>query len=451
MIPAHPAAITALLARPVAILGAGVSGQGVRELLASTGANGVTYDQKAAGAEREFTARAAARHGLVVFSPGFAPEHPWLATARAAGCTCLGELDFASLFWRGELIAITGTNGKTTLTEFLAHALNHAGRRAGVTGNVGYPFSRFVVEHSGGVSGPVAAVYDRRSDPERRSQTAATVGPDQPVIAVCEVSSFQAETLTHLRPTATLWTNFAEDHLERHPGLSAYFKAKWALVERTPPGAVFVGTSVNKFALNSGFYLPASAALATEGRPADARLAGTVFEGYPQYENFLLAAAWWRHSGLPEAALPEAARTFRLGAHRLTRVGEKHGVTFWNDSKATNFHAVEAALGTFAAPVLWIGGGKAKGGDLAAFVGRIARRIRHAFLIGETQAALAAHCRDSRVPASLCDSLQEAVQAALAQAVPGDQVVLSPGFASFDMFQGYDDRGRQFETLVENL
>jgi UDP-N-acetylmuramoylalanine--D-glutamate ligase len=422
MIPAPPPEILALFARPVAVLGAGVSGQGVLDLLAAVGGGGVLYDEQAAGAQRSFGAREAAGHGLVVFSPGFAPGHPWLAAARTAGCTCLGELDFASLFWRGELLAITGTNGKTTLTEFLAHALTAAGRRAHAAGNIGYPLSRFVVEQA-----------------------------DRADVAVCEVSSFQAETLCHLRPTATLWTNFAEDHLERHPGMAAYFAAKWRLIERTPPGAVFVGSSVQRHARQFGHTLPASAGLATEGQPADARLAGTAFAGYPQYENFLLAAAWWRRSGLPEATLFDAAHSFQAGRHRLARVGEKRGVVFWNDSKATNFHAVEAALATFAAPVLWIGGGRTKGGDLAAFIGRIARRIRHAFLIGETAAVLAGHCRGFGVPFTACASLAEAVRSAFALARPGDQVVLSPGFASFDMFRGYDDRGRQFESLVENL
>lgn len=422
MLPQPPDHIAALLARPVAIFGAGVSGQGVIALLAALGKEGAIYDEKATSAESHFSPRQATRHGLVVFSPGFAPEHPWLAMARDAGCVCLGELDFASLFWPGELIAVTGTNGKTTLTEFLVHALQSVGRRAIAVGNVGYPLSRFVVDHAG-----------------------------QAEIAVCEVSSFQAETLQHLRPTATLWTNFAEDHLERHAGMAAYFGAKWRLVERTAPGATLVGTSVQDYAKIFERYLSASVLVATELCPDDPGLAGTVFAHYPQRENFLLAAAWWNRAGLPSDQLYAAARTFVLGPHRLTRVGEKGGVTYWNDSKATNFHAVEAALAGFAAPVLWIGGGKAKGGDLSEFVRRIARRIKHAFLIGETQAALAASCRDSQVPATLCATLAEAVGAARAQALPGDQVLLSPGFASFDMFRGYDDRGRQFEQLVENL
>ncbi len=422
MLPSPPDEIAVLLQRPVAIFGGGVSGRGVVSLLASIGGSGCVYDEKAADAENEFTVEQARRHGLVVFSPGFAPEHLWLETARAAGCICLGELDFASLFWQGEVLAITGTNGKTTLTEFLTHALNLSGRRAHMTGNIGYPFSRLVIEQTGRVD-----------------------------IAVCEVSSFQAETLQYLRPTATFWTNFAEDHLERHPGLAAYFNAKWQLVARTPAAAVFVGSSVQKFAAESGRDLPESACVASEGQPVIARLAGTVFGAYPQLENFLLALAWWRQAGLPEEKLYAAARSFRLGAHRLAKVGERHGVTFWNDSKATNFHAAEAALATFAAPVLWIGGGKAKGGDLAGFVARIATRIRHAFLIGETQPVLAGFCRAQQVPFTPCGNLEEAVKSALARAVSGDHILLSPGFASFDMFRGYDDRGRQFESIVEKL
>jgi len=422
MLPSPPDEIAVLLQRPVAVFGGGVSGQGVMTLLAGIGAVGRIYDENAVDAENQFAPEHARRHGLVVFSPGFTPEHIWLATARAAGCVCLGELDFASLFWRGQLIAVTGTNGKTTLTEFLTHALILAGHSAHMTGNIGYSFSRFVVEQAG------------------RAE-----------FAVCEISSFQAETLHHLRPTVTFWTNFAEDHLERHAGMAAYFAAKQRLLEHTAPGSLFAGSSVQSYAALSGNPLPEAACIATEGQPVDPRLAGTVFGTYPQLENFLLAAAWWRQAGLPEAKLYAAARSFKLGQHRLTRVGERRGVTFWNDSKATNFHATEAALASFAAPVLWIGGGKSKGGDLAGFVKRIAARIRHAFLIGETQPALAGYCRESRVPITACGSLEEAVRSAFAKAVAGDNILLSPGFASFDMFRGYDDRGRQFESIVEKL
>ncbi|OAM91391.1 UDP-N-acetylmuramoyl-L-alanine--D-glutamate ligase [Termitidicoccus mucosus] len=416
--------IKPLLAQPVAVLGGGVSGRAVMVLLEKLGAQGALFDERQEGARREFTEADARAHRLVVFSPGFVPAHPWLETARAAGCECLGELDFAALFWRGTIIAITGTNGKTTLTEFLTHALQSTKRHAGATGNVGHPFSALVAEREGGV-------FDE--------------------IAVCEVSSFQAEVFKYFRADSAFWINIAEDHLERHPGMAAYFEAKWRLFDRTVGGVMLAGSSVRRFAESCGRVLPPDACVETEGQPADVLLRGTVFEHYPQRENFLMAAAWWHRAGLPETALYEAARSFRPARHRLSRVAERGGVTWWNDSKATNFHAVEGALTRFTAPVLLIAGGKSKGGDIAAFVARIAPRVKHAFLIGDTAPVLAAACRARGVPHTSCATLAYAVQQAAENAAGGDAVLLSPGFASFDMFRSYQDRGDQFEQLVRDL
>lgn len=415
-----PAFLAPLLTKPVAVFGAGVSGEGVRALLAALGAEAQIYDAQA-GRGAIFNASAAREHALVIFSPGFAPEHAWLKLARAAGLMCVGEMDFASLFWRGRLVAITGTNGKTTLTEFLTHALRSVGRDARATGNIGDPFSRLAVLTGGG-------------------------GAES--FAICEVSSFQAETFEHFRAEAALWTNFAEDHLERHPGLESYFGAKWKLLERTRPGGVFIGSTVERFARKFDRPLAHATVVPTENRPADPRLARTVFAEYPQRENFLLAAAWWRAAGFDDAALVAAARTFKLGRHRLSRVTEVDGVTYWNDSKATNFHAVEAALTGFSAPVVLIAGGKSKGGDLAGFVHRIAPRVKHAVLIGETSAELAFQCSAFRVAHSTTATLEEAVRRAAEIAQDGEHVLLSPGFASFDMFRNYEDRGDQFERLV---
>lgn len=418
-----PPSLRSALARPAAILGSGVSGGGAQALLGTLGVEGVVYDARA-GKGAEFTAKDARRHGLVVFSPGFPPDHPWLVRARAAGAVCLGELEFAARFWRGRVIAVTGTNGKTTLTELLTHALGSVGRRAHATGNIGSPFSRLVADRGGG-------------------------GPDED--AICEVSSFQAETFEEFRADATLWTNFAEDHLERHPGLEAYFTAKWRLVEQTFSARVFAGSSVVRFARTHGRSAQRLVAVATEGRPADPRLAGTIFAHYPQRENFLLAAAWWRADGRAEEELIAAARTFAPGRHRLDRVALFDGVSFWNDSKATNFHAVEAALGGFPAPVILIAGGRAKGGDIADFVRRIAPRVKHAVLIGETSGELAGHFSGLHVAHTCCAGLPEAVRLAASLAVSGDHVLLSPGFASFDQFRNYEDRGDQFEHLVGQL
>jgi UDP-N-acetylmuramoylalanine--D-glutamate ligase len=422
---ATPEFLKPLLTRPVAVLGGGVSGRGVRALLAKLGAEARLYDEKGAdGAATEFRGGGAGAPGLVIFSPGFAPTHPWIASARAAGAVCLGELDFASLFWRGRVIAVTGTNGKTTLTEFLTHALRGAGRDAEATGNVGFPFSQLVADRGGGA-------------------------PDS--IAVCEVSSFQSETFRHFRADAALWTNFAEDHLERHGSMEHYFFAKWRLFERTVGGQVFAGSGVQRYAALFGQTLPTEACVPTEDQPGDVLLRGSVFAEYPQRENFLLAAAWWRAAGLRESLLYTAAQTFPLAPHRLAKVREADGVAFWDDSKATNFHAVEAALRRFALPVLLIAGGKAKGGDLQAFVRRIAPHVKHAYFIGETRSLLSTFGGAAGLSHTVCADLAEAVARAAAAAVPGDHVLLSPGFASFDQFRNYQDRGEQFARLVNNL
>lgn len=412
-----------LLQRPAAIFGAGVSGRGAAGLIQALGGSAVIYDRDAERAPlREFTGSQAAGHGVVVLSPGFPPTHPWVQVARSAGCEVLGEVDLAALAWPGEIIAITGTNGKTTLTELLTHALRHAGRDARAVGNVGTAFC------------------DAWRTPATRES-----------VAVCEVSSFQAETLRFFEASATLWSNFAEDHLERHGTMEGYFRAKYTLVKRTRGRAVFFGPSVLTAAREFGCELPVDHCVPFEGVAVDPRIETTVFGRVPQRENFLLLRALWKHLGLAEETLVEAVLSFRLGGHRLARVAEVRGVGYWNDSKGTNFHAVEAALSGFDRPVLWIGGGRAKGGDIPGFATRIATRIRRAFVIGDTRVILAETFRRLAVPVVVCDTLRDAVVQARDAAVAGDHVLLSPGFASFDMFKGYDDRGRQFEAIVADL
>ena len=415
-----PEFLSQRLSRPSAVFGGGVSGKGAVELLHKVGGTAVVYDRTGT----EFTPEAAQRHGLVIYSPGFALNHPWLMMARDKACIRMAEIDFASLFWLGRIAAVTGTNGKTTLTEFLAHALKSIGRRAFAAGNIGIPFSQLVADQDGG-------------------------GPD--VTAVCEVSSFQSERLGHFCADSLLWTNFAEDHLERHDGLEAYFAAKWELVLRTPPSKFFAGTSVQRYSAHFGRALARSSCIETEGQEPDPALAGTAFAEYPQRENFILSTAWWRSQGLAEVDLYAAARTFRVGRHRLTRVATVDGVTYWNDSKGTNFHAVEAALGSFRKPVVLIAGGRSKGGDIAGFVGRFAPKVAFAVLIGETSSALGAACEALGLPHAKCLSMEEAVRVSASVAPEGGNVLMSPGFSSFDMFRNYEERGDRFEKAVNEL
>jgi UDP-N-acetylmuramoylalanine--D-glutamate ligase len=420
-----PEPIIERVRRPVAVLGFGVSGQAAAALLVEHGCGVEAYDERPGeGVRGVFGPEQAKRHDLVVYSPGFRQDHAWLQTARAAGCVCLGELDFASLFWQGELVAVTGTNGKTTLTEFLATALRRHGVAAVPAGNIGHALSRL-----------------------------DELGGTQERVAVCEISSFQAEGLHFLRPHALLWTNFDEDHLDRYATTRDYFAAKWSLVERLARPRLLVGESVARAAADFGYKLPSYTVIVTRKGADNLIPKDSIFASYPQAENYLLARRYWEMEGRPLAVLEETARAFSTRRHRLARVAEVDGVEFWNDSKGTNFHATLAALETFAGPVVWIGGGKSKGGDIEAFAGRVAERVREAFLIGETSGVLAAVLHARGVPATVCDGLREAVERAHnagRQGAPAG-VLFSPGFSSFDMFHNYAERGLAFEQAVLSL
>jgi UDP-N-acetylmuramoylalanine--D-glutamate ligase len=272
-------------------------------------------------------------------------------------------------------------------------------------------------------------------------------------VAVCEVSSFQAENLQYLRPQALLWTNFDEDHVDRYAHLREYFAAKWNLVERLAEPVLVVGESVASAASTYGCTLPAYAKVVRREGQRHLVPEGSVFSSYPQSENYLVARAFWELMGYPIKVLEETAQSFSTRRHRLTQVTDWEGVTYWNDSKGTTVHATLAALETFPGPVVWIAGGKSKGGDIEGFAGRAAGRVREAFLIGETAGILAAGLHTRGIPATICETLREAVQKAhdAGRHSAPTQVLFSPGFSSFDMFHDYAERGLAFEQAVLGL
>lgn len=410
-----------LHAERAAVLGAGVSGRGAAALLRSQGAWVTLFDEKGGdNVDDEFTEADARRYKVVVYSPGFKPDHPWLALARAAGAQLYGELDFASLYWPGALVAVTGTNGKTTLTEFLVHALERAGADAFAAGNVGFPLSRFF--ENGGADHTVA---------------------------VCEVSSFQAEDMRAFHPQAVIWTNFAEDHLERHGSMHDYFAAKFRLVEQLHRPRLFVGPSVAYWAQELGFALPAYTKVVDETKANAPQ--GSPFLQPPQRENFALARAYWEAEHMDGQLLEQAARSFKLPEHRLQLIAEIDGLRCWDDSKATNFHAAEAALLAMEGPVLWIGGGRRKGGDIAGFARRISRRIDRAFVIGEAALELKSAFKQDGVETILLPDLPTAVAEAWKHRPAQGNLLLSPGFSSHDQFSTYAERGDCFKRAVLSL
>lgn len=420
-----PKNIASRLSHPVAVFGTGVSGAAASCLLERIGATPALYDIRGGnGAATAFGAVEARRHALVIYSPGFAQNHPWLLAARRAGALCLGELDFASLLWTAPTVAVTGTNGKTTLTEFLVFAHKRNGRESVAAGNNGFPFSR-VLELAG-------------------SRTP---------LPVCEVSSFQSEDLRHFAPSALLWTNFDEDHLDRHGDLETYFRAKYKLVDRLATRRLVVGESVVAFARKFGLALPSFTEVASRAEVAGKVPQGCVFSAFPQMENYALARRYWLAEGFSERTLEDAARVFTPARHRLTEVAQINGVTYWNDSKGTNFHAVMAALEAMpkTAAIHWIGGGQGKGGNLGAFARRVAERVKSASLIGETAPELHEVFQENSVSSTIFKNLPDAVHGAWRAVSAGDSVLFSPGFASFDMFASYAERGLVFEQTVQAL
>jgi len=418
-----PAWLLAGLEKPVALFGCGLSGRGARELVESLGGKAVYYDEAGGrGCRGAFGPAEAREHALAVFSPGFPEDHPWLAAACRAGLETIPEIDLGGAVWEGPLLAVTGTNGKTTVTSLLAAAFRRAGRESHAVGNIGDPLSSLAARRL-----------------------------DRSGVAVCEVSSFQAAALGRLRPDAVVWTNFAEDHLDRHGSLEAYFRAKLALASRVPKGRFFYGPTVAEAARRWGVELDPEGAAPETASPEALGLEGTAFERPPDLSNYLMASFLWRAMEMDEELLREAARAFRKPPHRMELAGVVEGVSFWDDSKATNFHAVLRGLERFAAPARWIGGGRDKGGDVEGFARQLAGKVSEAHLIGEARFRLSGALQAEGASVFVHEGLDAAVQAAFAISRPGDHIVLSPGFASFDLFESYAQRGEAFVASMGRI
>jgi UDP-N-acetylmuramoylalanine--D-glutamate ligase len=279
-----------LLKKPVAVLGYGVSGQAVVESLVRLKWAYAVYDEQLAeGVSRDFTTQLAHSHHLVIYSPGFPENHPWLRIARSAGCTCMGEFEFASKMWLGSRIAVTGTTGKTFVSGFLAQAFKRMGKDALVVGSNGFAVSNLVGE------------------PQYEG-----------VIAVCEVSSFQAESLQLVPLDALIWTNFSEEHLERHQDLRAYFSAKWKLVSSLRTPMFFIDESVEFHASRFGYPLPDYTVVIRSADEEKWDFPLTSAFSNPAYLSYLLLVRkLWEQMGLSMSILRQTAEQYRVHEDRF--------------------------------------------------------------------------------------------------------------------------------------
>ena len=367
------------------------------------------------------------RVGCVVKSPGVPREAPVIAAAHERGLPVLGELELAWRLMPNEVVAVTGTNGKTTTTELLGAIHRAAGMPVAVAGNVGTPLSAL----------------------------APTLPPE--AVVVCEASSFQLEDTLEFAPECAVLLNIEEDHLDRHGTFEAYREAKLLAFARQEPGDVAVVPpgidppgQARVVVTGTELALSEDGMLSWLGQPL-MRADEVRLRGRHNLDNAMAAAGVALARGLPRQAVRDALATFAGVEHRLEEVAEIGGVLFVNDSKATNVASAAVGIEAFDGGVHAILGGSLKGGDFHGLRAPLAARATAAYLIGQAAEPLARDLAGAGVPLHPCEDLATAVGAAAQAARPGDVVLLSPACASFDQYASYEQRGEHFRELVRAL
>ena len=444
----------------MAVIGLGVSGAAAARLALIEGGEVYVSDS---GSDAAVTARAAdlraagaavelggydldrmAGAGLVVVSPGIPPHAPVLRALRARGVRWISEPEFAVRFYSGQLIAVTGTNGKTTTTLLVTHLLREAGLRAAAGGNVG-----------GGLA-PAASDLALLDEP-----------PDWYVL---EMSSFQLAGVDTFRPDIGVVTNLSPDHLDYYSDVAAYFadkarifdnatdESRWVLPQGDAAVAELVGEAPGRRFYFGGDAESGSSAWA-DGEALWLRVDGAVERLLPRadfrllgrhnVDNALAAAITAQLAGARLEGIGAGLASARPLAHRMQPVAESRGVLWVNDSKATNVAATLSALASVSRPVVLLLGGKDKGEAFAPLAPAMRGRVRHALVYGAAGPRIATEVGDA-VPLELMGSDFAAVVARAAElARSGDMVLLSPACSSFDMFESYEHRGRRFAELAE--
>ncbi len=372
----------------------------------------------------------AARAGTLIKSPGVPQQAPAVRAARERRLPVLGELEVAWRLLGNEFIAVTGTNGKTTTTEWIGHIHREAGEPVAVAGNVGTPLSSLV-----GKLGEEATV-------------------------VCEASSFQLEDTEYFAPRAAVLLNLAPDHLDRHAGYEDYVAAKLRVfvnqgnydlaVVADDLDVEDVGGCARRVLFGSGpeaELADRAGYLWWDGEPllASSELA---LPGDHNRQNAMAAAAACLARGIEPEAVSAGLRTFEGVAHRLELVAVENGVAYVNDSKATNVASTVVALRAYPGGVHLIAGGQGKRQDFAPLAPPVAERCRAVYLIGEAEEEVAVALADCGVPIYREHELEGAVARARGLAVASEVILLSPACASYDQYPDFEARGEHFRRLV---
>ncbi len=437
----------------VVVVGAARSGVAAAELLARRGARVIVTDRKteidAAGALADrgialelggHRAETLASADLVVVSPGVPLDQPALKSARDAGVPIVGELELASRWLKGRVIAVTGTKGKSTTTTLTGRMLEASGFRVAVGGNIGVPLSDQVDDST----------------------------PD--TLHVVEASSFQLEATDSFHPWIAALLNFSPDHLDQHPTIEAYAAAKALIFRRQTPDDVAVvneddaparamaaGARARHVAYGltlagDGFTVADDAIVERRGRDVTTLVPVSAVKvpGRHILSDVVAATAISRTAGATGEAMTQAVSAFPGLEHAMEVVATIDGVRFVNDSKATNVESALRSIESVGPGVVAIVGGRYKGGEFADLVPPLVERGGSVVAIGEA-AERVEHAMAPAVVVTRASSMGDAVRAGFARASPGATVVLAPACSSFDMFRDYAERGRRFKEEVQKL
>jgi UDP-N-acetylmuramoylalanine--D-glutamate ligase len=433
----------------IAVLGAGLSGSAAALLLRSGGAQVAVLDSaeeknllkstidnlRAQGVRVTCGTDAqedSSAYKMAVLSPGIDPASRLVRNFSSRGIDIIGELELGWRFCEKiPIIAVTGTNGKTTTTELLAQMLNACGQRTIACGNIGKPLSEVAREKQ---------TYD---------------------VLTVEVSSFQLETIRTFHPSISLWLNFAPDHLDRYRSVAEYRAAKLRIFENQTDADVAVVNAIEKIPnirprtitfsayANGGDFRVSEGVILYRDEPV-LRLGDTKLRGLHNIENLMATLAVGMARGLSFGQMVPPLSAYEPQPHRCEFVREINGVAYVNDSKATNLDAVDKALRAQTKPVVLIAGGKDKGFSFDPLRSLVKEKVRSTILIGEMAESVSRSWAGT-VKSEIATSLADAVGRAHATAKPGEIVLFSPGTSSFDMFKSYADRGDQFRALVRAL
>ncbi|MCG8471812.1 MAG: UDP-N-acetylmuramoyl-L-alanine--D-glutamate ligase [Desulfobacterales bacterium] len=441
--------------KKVVVVGLARSGASIARFLSHQGAKVIVSDTKERGKlgglpeamEKEGIALELGGHtthtfetaNLVVLSPGVPHTSNPVKVARAAGIPVVGEVELASRFIKAPVVAVTGTNGKTTTTSLISAMLEASGKKVFTGGNIGTPLTEYI----------------------RTEQDADVV--------VVEISSFQLDTIETFRPKVALLLNITDDHLDRYTDFNAYKRSKGRIFENQQHDDIAILNTADKEVadirrvlqnrcLTIGGVGPNAAAVTKEQitirtpelPEVHIDLTQSTLVGHHNRENIAVAALAALTIGATPKGIQKAVNTFKGLPHRIEYVSTVSGVRFYNDSKATNIDAVEKAVTGFDNPIVVIMGGRYKGGRFTDLTDALKKRARAIIAMGEAKKKIV-----SSLGLSLrvleAESLDDAVDKAFSVAREGDSVVLSPACSSFDMFENYGQRGDLFRLSVARL